>query len=648
MRLRIPCHYDRQRMDRQNWEKRKLCSTGNSPSSLWKSVKGIIGWSNTGPPTKLFHMGKYITSPAGLASTLNKYFVQKVKTLRENIPVEETDPLSKLREAMSDRQCTFQIQVVTEQETMKIIDSLNNSSSTGVDYIDSQTIKLVKNEIVRAVTKIINLSIETSTFPTIYKQSQIIPLKKKPSLNDLECSSFRPVNLLPIPGKIIEKAVFNQLVKYLEDNRLINPNHHGGRKGHSTTTALIQMYNTWIEQMEEGQLVGIMMIDQCAAFDLCDHSLLVQKLRLMGVQENSACWMESYMFERSQRTLVDGYLSSALLLPPCSVIQGGIGSGLLYLVYTNDLPEVIHSHEVDFKKPQVYCEEDGGMVNFVDDGTVYVASKDPEEVSQKLSNHYSKIEAYMNSNKLVINSDKTHLIVMAGRGAISARRMEVQVEAGTDVIKQSVCEKLLGGVIHNSGRWSEMVKNGKTSIVKQLAGRLNGLKKLKQADFKSKLAVATGIIQSKIQYLLPLYGGAPDYLKRAIQVQQLKAARFVCGYRSYYWSTQKLLQTCGWLSVNQQEFYSTSLLAHKISTTSLPRNLHAAMVQPYEVNTRAAARGVIRYGDNYRGESELTRSSFKYRAQRYYNAIPRDIKCQSLATFKVKLKQYAASNVPVR
>ena len=57
------------------------------------------------------------------------------------------------------------------------------------------------------------------------------------------------------------------------------------------------------------------------------------------------------------------------------------------------------------------------------------------------------------------------------------------------------------------------------------------------ADFKSKLAVATGVIQSKIQYLLPLYGGAPDYLLRAVKVQQLKAARFVCGYSSYFWST---------------------------------------------------------------------------------------------------------------
>ena len=111
-----------------------------------------------------------------------------------------------------------------------------------------------------------------------------------------------------------------------------------------------------------------------------------------------------------------------------------------------------------------------------------------------------------------MNSDKSHLLVLAGRGAMSARRMEVQVSAGPDQVKQSVSEKLLGGTFQNSARWNDMIRNGKSSIVGQLSGRLNGLKKLKQADFKSKLQVATGIIQSKIQYLLPLFGGAPEYL----------------------------------------------------------------------------------------------------------------------------------------
>ena len=86
------------------------------------------------------------------------------------------------------------------------------------------------------------------------------------------------------------------------------------------------------------------------------------------------------------------------------------------------------------------------MVNFVDDSTVYFAHRQPGVISQTLSSHYDKIKKYMNSNKLVVNSDKTHLLVMAGRGAVAARRMEFEVSAGPDLIKQSVSEKLLGGL----------------------------------------------------------------------------------------------------------------------------------------------------------------------------------------------------------
>ena len=64
-----------------------------------------------------------------------------------------TDPLAKLQESMANRQCSFDINIVTELEVLAIIASLNNSSSTGVDFIDSQTMKLIKHEIVGAVTK---------------------------------------------------------------------------------------------------------------------------------------------------------------------------------------------------------------------------------------------------------------------------------------------------------------------------------------------------------------------------------------------------------------------------------------------------------------------------------------------------------------
>ena len=125
-----------------------------------------------------------------------------------------------------------------------------------------------------------------------------------------------------------------------------------------------------MEQLEEGHLVGIMMIDQSAGFNVCDHKLLIENLKLLGVEEKSACWMENYLINRSQSTLVDGYLSAPIPLPPCSVIQGGIGSGLLYLVYTNDLPDVIHDHKVDYENPEVYCKKDGSMVNFEAEGSL--------------------------------------------------------------------------------------------------------------------------------------------------------------------------------------------------------------------------------------------------------------------------------------
>ena len=72
----------------------------------------------------------------------------------------------------------------------------------------------------------------------------------------LIAKNYRPVALLPIFSKILEGKVFNQLVSYLDSNNLIHPNHHGSRSGHSTARALIQMYDTWVEEVDNGNMVG--------------------------------------------------------------------------------------------------------------------------------------------------------------------------------------------------------------------------------------------------------------------------------------------------------------------------------------------------------------------------------------------------------
>jgi len=185
---------------------------------------------------------------------------------------------------MKQRKWTFKLRSTNEVEILEIIRNLKNTSSSGVDYIDSRTIKLIAEFIAPSLVHIINLSIETSTFHSIWKVAKVVPLLKSSSCDSLDLNSYRPDALLPIFSKILENVIFRQLACYSESNNLIHPNLHGSRPGHSTSTALIQMYDQWVEDVMDGKLVGLLICDQSAAYDLGDHKLLLEKLGLLGLQ----------------------------------------------------------------------------------------------------------------------------------------------------------------------------------------------------------------------------------------------------------------------------------------------------------------------------------------------------------------------------
>ena len=103
---------------------------------------------------------------------MNQFFLSKVQLLRESIPDVHLDPLSKLREIMWNRTCTMKLKPVHPDDVMKVIISLKNSKSTGTDFLDTRIIKLVANEILPALTRIVNLSLTQLKFPYKWKQSK--------------------------------------------------------------------------------------------------------------------------------------------------------------------------------------------------------------------------------------------------------------------------------------------------------------------------------------------------------------------------------------------------------------------------------------------------------------------------------------------
>ena len=497
-------------------------------------------------------------------------------------------------------------------------------------------------------THIVNLSIGTSVFPQVYKWAKVVPLLKSTTADTTLPKSYRPVALLPVLSKVLEKIVFSQLVKYLEDNHLVHPNLHGSRADHDTSTALVQLYDRWVQDIEEGKMVGVLFCDQSAAFDLCDHGLLLKKLMLMGVKDEALMWIKSYLSNRRQSCFVDGELSPPKNLMNCGVPQGSIGGPLLWLVFTCDQPDVIHEHCIDGNEVRRGCPElsagnygCGELVGYVDDGAYSVSHRNPLVLAQVLAHKFNLLVDWMNNNLLVINPEKTHLMVL---GSKKDCRQSVSIMVGGCNIEASKTETLLGGQFHHSLKWNYHILESGSSLIRQLTNRNNGLKRVcRYASFKTKLMLANGAIHSKLVYLITLWGGAQQYLLEALQVQQLIAARTVCGRQSWRWSRSQLLKKVGWLSVRQLVEYYTILQAHKILTTGRPAILYDSLtsgqIHPY--STRSVANGNIRLPTN------TSKRSFMNRAMLCYNRVPASIKVGTIGTVKKKLKTWIKENVPL-
>ena len=122
----------------------------------------------------------------------------------------------------------------------------------------------------------INLSIKTGIFPNNWKLAKIIPLHKKES--KLMAKNYRPVALLCIMSKVLEKVIHIQLSFHFESSAILLQNQHGFRKHRSTTTALATMYDRWCKAADNGKMTGILMVDLSAAFDVIGHDIILDKL----------------------------------------------------------------------------------------------------------------------------------------------------------------------------------------------------------------------------------------------------------------------------------------------------------------------------------------------------------------------------------
>ena len=165
------------------------------------------------------------------------------------------------------------------------------------------------------------------------KIAKLIPLFKTGL--KLDSKNCRPISLLPLLSKLIEKVIHTQAQKYLDKRSVLYKFQSGLRKKISTDSCLVQLSDYTINGMEKGIL-----IDLQKTFDTLDHDVLLEKMECMGFKKPVIKWFKSYLSNRKFFVLLEGVSSEEVLIT-CGIPQGSILGPLLFLVYINDLPQAL-------------------------------------------------------------------------------------------------------------------------------------------------------------------------------------------------------------------------------------------------------------------------------------------------------------------
>lgn len=461
---------------------------------------------------------------------------------------------------------------------------------------------------------IFNKSFSTGYFPNKWKESLIVPIQKLQ--NTLLSEEYRPVNMLPIYEKVLEKLVERQLRSYMEDNNLIMEQQSGFRKGYSCETALNCVVENWKNEMDSKNMLIAVFLDFKRAFETVDRTILLEKLTKYGIKNKVLKWFESYLGARTQRTTVNNSVSDANEVLT-GVPQGSVLGVLLFLLYINDISLVVK-----------YCR----LCMFADDALLFVSGKDLCECTEKINNDLQSISEWLIINKLKLNIKKTKYMCINGTG-------QSVIQINGENIERVDKFKYLGVVIDNKMNLRANVEY----VCKKLSKKIYFLGRIrKKKTFNTAVKLYSAIVKPHFQYCSTiLFLSTQGDLSR-LQKLQNRAMRIIlkCARLTHI---KYMLRSLNWLNIIQQIKLNVLLFIFKMKNDKLPKYLtknlrYISDTQPYN----------LRNAQNFRIAHKATtraQNTMMFKGLQLYNNLPSEIKSlNNITKFKIEVIKFLKSD----
>ena len=560
-----------------------------------------------------------------LCERMSAFFCEKIESIYEGLQSlrEDLSP-SDIEAGCPTPGIMTDFSPVTEKDIEKIIKGCA-AKSCCLDPIPSQIVKQCLDILLPIITRIVNTSLSSSTFPTALKIAAVTPILKKANLIPDILKNFRPVSNLPFLSKVLEKVAAKQLIAHKDAHNLREIMQSAYRTYHSTETALLYIHSDLLSALDRKQCVAMVMIDLSAAFDTVNHNILLHRLsERYGFQGNAHKWITSYLSQRKQFITINGERSQEKF-KSCDVPQGSVlGPNLYEDYFAVPVGEILRKHNLLF---HIYA----------DDTQIYLPFLPGEESAaiHRLEKCLTEVRQWMATNWLQLNDSKTEFIIFGSKQNLSMLQ-EISLTIGESKIFPSDCVRNIGAHLDKELSLDKHL----TSICKSAWYHLYQISKIRRyLTTDQTKSVIHAYVTSRLDQNNSLLLGLPKKSLKCLQCIQNASAKLIVRGRKHDHVTP-ILKNLHWLPIEQRILFKLLLLTFKSLNDQGPAYLKDLLVhyKPSRTLRSSSSMMLCCHRTHY---VDTSRRAFYARAPAEWNRLPISLKnSDSIASFKSKLKTF--------
>lgn len=531
----------------------KIESEDSDPRRLWNSLKTVMGESENS------------TTASFSPKDFSDFFQEKIQNIRAT-----TASAPPPNFTTYNGESLMKFKHTTLEEVTKIVSSSLNKQCA-LDPIPTWLLKKCLKHVGPFLVFLFNKTFDLGEVPQLLKKALVSPILKKPQLDSVDLSNYRPVSNLPLISKVLEKIVIRQITAHLAKNELLSKYQSAYRRYHSTETGLLRVLSDLMLANESGKLALLSLLDLSAAFDTIDHDFLIERLeKTFGLGGETIQWIKSYLCGRTQSVLAGGKNSPFVTLTS-GVPQGSVLGPLLFILFINDVAKIIESFGL-----LSHCYADDQQIYF------YCEPNDRDRLKDITAKCIAAITNWMSSNKLKLNPTKTEFLWTATKKRQSIIDKSPLITSGCNIIPKNGV-KLLG--VHLDQDLSL-----KSQINKTVSAGFFHLRQIKSIrrniPTKATKMLVNSYVVSRLDYCNGIYANLPKIYTDRLQSVFNAAARLITGVSKYSHISQHL-RNLHWLKCPERIQFKLCWMVFKATHDMAPPYLSELCI-PNDVTTRQA------------------------------------------------------------